>query len=123
MNSFGRIFRVTIFGESHGECVGVTIDGCPPGVSLTIDDTTYLDDILNELKSFGTVEVDRDQTIICVVGDFSAEKQGYGSRVLETLKELPIRMISYGGSKHNLSVLVKSEDKVAALQSLHKGLF
>lgn len=92
-------------------------------VSLTIDDTTYLDDILNELKSFGTVEVDRDQTIICVVGDFSAEKQGYGSRVLDALKELPVRMISYGGSKHNLSVLVKSEHKVAALQSLHKGLF
>lgn len=92
-------------------------------VSLTIDDTTYLDEILNELKTFGAVEVDRDQTIICVVGDFSAEKQGYGSRVLETLKEIPVRMISYGGSKHNLSVLVKSEHKAQALQSLHKGLF
>ncbi|GAB2982792.1 aspartate kinase [Mucilaginibacter puniceus] len=92
-------------------------------VSLTIDDTTYLNEILEELKAFGAVEVDRDQTIICVVGDFSAEKQGYGSRVLETLKEIPVRMISYGGSKHNLSVLVKSEHKVEALRSLHKGLF
>lgn len=92
-------------------------------VSLTIDDTTYLNEILEELKAFGAVEVDRDQTIICVVGDFSAEKQGYGSRVLETLKEIPVRMISYGGSKHNLSVLVKAEHKVEALRNLHKGLF
>ena len=92
-------------------------------VSLTIDDTTYLQEILEELKAFGSVEIDLDQTIICVVGDFSAEKQGYGSRVLETLKEIPVRMISYGGSKHNLSVLVKSEHKVEALRSLHKGLF
>jgi aspartate kinase len=92
-------------------------------VSLTIDDTTYLQEILEELKAFGSVEIDLDQTIICVVGDFSAEKQGYGSRVLETLKEIPVRMISYGGSKHNLSVLVKAEHKVEALRSLHKGLF
>ena len=92
-------------------------------VSLTIDDTTYLQEILAELKAFGSVEIDLDQTIICVVGDFSAEKQGYGSRVLENLKEIPVRMISYGGSKHNLSVLVKSEHKVEALRSLHKGLF
>jgi aspartate kinase len=92
-------------------------------VSLTIDDTTYLKEILSELQAFGAVEVDNDETIICVVGDFGAEKTGYGSRVLEALKHLPLRMISYGGSNHNLSVLIKTEHKVEALRSLHSRLF
>jgi aspartate kinase len=92
-------------------------------VSLTIDDTTHLDEILGELKAFGDVEIDSDQTIICVVGDFATDKHGFGSRVLEAIKHLPLRMISYGGSNHNLSVLVKTEDKVEALRSLHSRLF
>jgi aspartate kinase len=92
-------------------------------VSVTIDDITYLNEILNELKAFGAVEVDKDHTIVCVVGDFAADKHGFGSRVLEALKHLPLRMISYGGSDHNLSVLVKTEDKVEALRSLHSRLF
>jgi aspartate kinase len=92
-------------------------------VSLTIDDTTYLADIIAELKAFGDVEIDENHTIVCVVGDFSADKHGFGSRVLEAIKHLPLRMISYGGSNHNLSVLVKTEDKVEALRSLHSRLF
>jgi aspartate kinase len=92
-------------------------------VSLTIDDTTYLADIIGELKAFGDVEIDENQTIVCVVGDFRADKHGFGSRVLEAIKHLPLRMISYGGSNHNLSVLVKTEDKVEALRSLHSRLF
>jgi aspartate kinase len=92
-------------------------------VSLTIDDVTHLDQIVQELNAFGQVEVDNDQTIICVVGDFGAEKHGYAARVLEALKEIPIRMISYGGSDHNLSVLVNSAYKVAALRSLHEKIF
>ncbi|MDB4923984.1 aspartate kinase [Mucilaginibacter sp.] len=92
-------------------------------VSLTIDDTTHLDEILDELKAFGDVEVDTDLTIVCVVGDFAADKHGFGSRVLDSLKHLPLRMISYGGSDHNLSVLVKTVDKVEALRSLHSRLF
>jgi len=92
-------------------------------VSLTIDDTTYLGEITSELASFGTVDVDVNHTIVCVVGDFSAEKHGYAARVLEALKHIPIRMISYGGSDHNMSLLVKTEDKVEALRSLHNRLF
>jgi aspartate kinase len=92
-------------------------------VSVTIDDTTYLTEIHDELKTFGVVEIDKDHTIVCVVGDFAADKHGFGSRVLEALKHLPLRMISYGGSNHNLSVLVKTEDKVEALRSLHSRLF
>jgi len=92
-------------------------------VSLTIDDTRHLDDILKELTHFGTVEVDKDQTIVCVVGDFGAEKHGFASRVFEALKHIPIRMISYGGSSYNISLLVKTSDKVEALRSLHNRLF
>ncbi|RYE14517.1 MAG: aspartate kinase [Sphingobacteriales bacterium] len=92
-------------------------------VSLTIDDLTYIEDIKTELNTFGSVEVEEEQTIICVVGDFGADKLGYGARVLEAVKHIPIRMISYGGSNNNLSLLVKTTYKADALQGLHKGLF
>jgi aspartate kinase len=92
-------------------------------VSLTIDDTTYLDEITAELLAFGSVDIDVNQTIICVVGDFGAEKHGYASRVLEAVKHVPIRMISYGGSDHNMSILIKTEDKTEILRSLHNRLF
>jgi len=92
-------------------------------VSLTIDDTTYLGEITKELAAFGSVEIDVNHTIVCVVGDFGAEKHGYAARVLEALKHIPLRMISYGGSDHNMSLLVKTEDKVEALRSLHNRLF
>jgi aspartate kinase len=92
-------------------------------VSLTIDDTTYLDEIVEELNRLGSVEIDQNQTIICVVGDFGAEKHGYAARVLEAVKHIPIRMISYGGSDHNMSLLVKTTDKVEVLRSLHNRLF
>lgn len=92
-------------------------------VSVTIDETRYLDDILKELQSFGTVEVDHNQTIVCVVGDFSYQAHGFASRVFEALKEVPIRMISYGGSNYNISLLVNSNDKISALRSLHSHLF
>lgn len=92
-------------------------------VSLTIDDTTHLGDITRELTAFGSVDVDVDHTIICVVGDFGAEKHGYAARVLEAVKHIPLRMISYGGSDHNMSLLIKTEDKTEVLRSLHNRLF
>lgn len=92
-------------------------------VSLTIDDDTYLKEIVAELEDFGSVEVDTGQTIICIVGDFLASKAGCASLVMSTLKEIPIRMISYGGSHNNISILVNSGLKKEALVSLHKGLF
>jgi aspartate kinase len=92
-------------------------------VSLTIDDDSNLEEILKELKDFGSVEIDKDQTIICVVGDFLASKSGYAAKVFESLKLIPIRMISYGGSNNNISVLVNSNMKKDVLIALHKGLF
>jgi aspartate kinase len=92
-------------------------------VSLTVDVTDHLEEIVKELNSFGNVELDHDQTIVCVVGDFGADKHGYASKVLDAVKHLPVRMISYGGSAYNISLLVKTEDKVEALRSLHNRIF
>ncbi len=92
-------------------------------VSVTIDDIRYLGEITRELNDFGVVEVDVNQTIICIVGDLSVNTHGYAARVFEALKHIPLRMISYGGSNHNISLLVKNEDKVEALRSLHNRLF
>ncbi len=92
-------------------------------ISLTIDDTKFINEITKELTDFGSVEVDTDQTIICVVGDFGLEKHGYAARVLDAVKHLSIRMISYGGSNYNISILLDTKDKVEALKSLHNRLF
>ncbi|MET4082587.1 aspartate kinase [Pedobacter sp. UYP30] len=92
-------------------------------ITVTIDDITRLTEITKELEDFGKVEVDTDHTIICVVGDFSAEMHGFASRVFEALKHVPIRMISYGGSNYNVSILIASEYKTEALRSLHNRLF
>lgn len=92
-------------------------------VSLSIDQISHLDKIVKELESFGSVSVDRNQTIVCVVGDFAANTHGYAARVLDAVKHLPIRMISYGGSDYNVSILLDSVHKVEALRSLHNRLF
>jgi len=92
-------------------------------ISLTIDEIKHIDEIKTELEDFGHVEIDYGQTIVCVVGDFSLDTHGYASRVLDAVKHLPIRMISYGGSDYNISLLLKTSDKVEALKSLHNRLF
>lgn len=91
-------------------------------ISLTIDCTEQLDNILKDLEKYGTIEVDRDMAIICIVGDCSAGKSGLGAQVLTALAEVPLRMISYGGSEHNISVLVKEEDKKKAMIDLSRKL-
>lgn len=92
-------------------------------VSLTIDDTRYLDDIIKEVEDFGRVRLDHNQTIVCVVGDFGANTHGYAARVLDAVKHLPLQMISYGGSDYNVSILLGQEHKIEALRSLHNRLF
>lgn len=93
------------------------------GVSLSIDNNKHLQDILDELKKFGTVSVDENMVIICVVGDLEWENVGFESKVVSALKDIPVRMISYGGSNYNISLLVKASDKVKALQALSDNLF
>lgn len=92
-------------------------------VSLTIDFTDNLDQIIEELHAFGSVELDKNQSIVCVVGDFGVEKHGFASRVLDSIKHIPIRMISYGGSNYNISLLINTDDKTEVLRSLHNRIF
>ena len=92
-------------------------------VSVTIDDLSHLSQILEELNQFGTVEVDQNQTIICIVGNMVSETKGVLKSVMDSLLPYPIRMVSYGGSRHNVSVLLDSTYKKAALQSLNEGVF
>jgi aspartate kinase len=92
-------------------------------VSLTIDTTDHIKQIVEELENFGTVDVEPNQTIICIVGDFLAEKHGYAVKIFDAMKDIPIRMISYGGSKNNISVLISGDHKKAALLALNEGVF
>lgn len=92
-------------------------------VSVTIDDNTHIEPILAELQKLGTVEVDYNQTIVCIVGNLVADSKGIVKKVFDSLEDIPVRMISYGGSKNNISLLVDVSQKVKALKQLNKGLF
>ena len=93
------------------------------GVSMSIDNSTHLNDIVNELKKYGTVMVDTDMCIVCVVGDLDWSNLGFETLTMEAMKDIPVRMISYGGSNYNISFLIREADKKRALQSLSNVLF
>lgn len=92
-------------------------------VSVTIDENKHLDEIVNELRGFGVIDVDKNQTIICIVGNMLAEKEGVLKEVFQALSTVPIRMVSFGGSNNNISVLVETSQKEKALNLLNEGLF
>lgn len=92
-------------------------------VSVTIDDNTYLAQILSALNELGQVEVDKNQAIVCLVGYQLVEQRGIVTKALESLHHIPLRMISYGGSRHNVSILIDEKYKVDALTSLNENLF
>lgn len=93
------------------------------GVSVTIDNRKHLEEIVDDLKKYGTVTVDEDMVIVCVVGDLEWDNVGFEARIVQAMKDVPVRMISYGGSNYNVSLLVKATDKVKALQALSDHLF
>lgn len=93
------------------------------GVSMSIDNTKHLGEILNDLKKYGTVTVDENMCIVCVVGDLEWENVGFEAKALDAMRDIPVRMISFGGSNYNISFLIRKEDKQKALQSLSKMLF
>jgi len=93
------------------------------GVSVTIDNKRRLEDIVDDLKKYGTVTVDEDMTIVCVVGDLEWDNVGFEASIVNAMKEVPVRMISYGGSNYNVSLLIKASDKQKALQALSSHLF
>lgn len=93
------------------------------GVSMSIDNTKHLAEILDDLRKYGTVTIDNDMCIVCVVGDLDWENVGFEAKALDAMSDLPVRMISYGGSNYNISFLIRECDKKKALQSLSDALF
>ena len=93
------------------------------GVSVSVDNTKHLNEILDDLKKYGTVTVDKDMCIVCVVGDLEWENVGFEAKALDAMRDIPVRMISFGGSNYNISFLIRECDKNKALQSLSDALF
>jgi aspartate kinase len=93
------------------------------GVSLTIDNDTYLSEIIKELEMYGSITIDADQTIVSIVGNQIAKTEDVLAKVFSSISEVPVRMVSYGGSRHNISILVSREHKEQTLRLLNKGLF
>ena len=92
-------------------------------VSLTIDNDAYLKEIIKELELFGTVEIDTNQTIISIVGNEITETEDLMQKLFKSISDIPVRMVSYGGSRHNISILISKADKEKTLQLLNAGLF
>lgn len=120
--AYGFMRRIFEVFESYKTPIDM-ITTSEVSVSLTIDEPAYLDDIVKALGSIGTVEVEKDQTIICVVGDFRPGRVGSAPEIFEALNEIPVKMISYGGSENSVSILINTSDKVVALRSLSSKLF
>lgn len=123
LNAYGFLKRVFEVFEKYKTPVDM-ITTSEVSVSVTIDQTTHLDAIMSELREFAELEdPDMNQVIICIVGNFWADKDGIAIKVLEAIKKIPIRMISYGASEHNISLLVDASHKNDALNALNEGLF
>mgnify|MGYP000006009191 CR=1 FL=1 len=120
--AYGFLRKVFEIFETYRTSIDMIVTS-EVGVSVTIDNTTCLQPIVDELKKFGTVTVDKDMVIICVVGDLEWQNRGFEAEVVNALKDVPVRMISYGGSNYNISLLVKKSDKIRALNMLSEKLF
>lgn len=120
--AYGFLHKVFETFENHRTSIDMMATS-EVGVTLTIDDDSRLAAIIDDLKAFGTVTVDTDMVIICIVGDLEWRNRGFETRVLDALADIPLRMISYGGSNYNISVLVAADDKVRTLKALSAKLF
>jgi aspartate kinase len=120
--AYGFLRAVFEIFERHKTSIDL-ITTSEVAVSLTIDNTLALQDILKELTAFGHVESDGNQTIICIVGKLSYEEKGLVALIFQSLKSIPIKMVSYGASEQNVSILVDTRHKNEALLALHAGLF
>ena len=120
--AYGFLRKVFEIFESYQTSIDM-ICTSEVGVSMSIDNTKHLSEIVSDLKKYGAVTVDKDMCIICVVGDLDWENLGFESRAVEAMKDIPVRMISYGGSNYNISFLIRASDKRAALQALSDKLF
>ncbi|MDR2476001.1 MAG: aspartate kinase [Bacteroidales bacterium] len=120
--AYGFMRKIFEIFENHQTPVDM-VTTSEVGVSLTIDSAKHLPDILDDLKKYGTVTVDEDMVIVCIVGDMAWNNVGFETQILNAVKDIPVRMISYGGSNFNISLLVQASDKKRTLQSLSNQLF
>lgn len=120
--AYGFLRKVFEIFETHRTSIDMIVTS-EVGVSVTVDNERNLPAILDDLKKFGTVTVDRDMVIICVVGDLEWQNRGFEAEVVNALRDIPVRMISYGGSNYNISLLIRREDKRKALTLLSEHLF
>lgn len=120
--AYGFLRKVFDIFESYQTSIDMVCTS-EVGISVTIDNTKHLPSIIDDLKKYGTVTVDEDMCIICVVGDLEWENIGFESLALSAMKNIPVRMVSYGGSNYNISFLIRESDKKAALQALSDTLF
>ncbi len=120
--AYGFMRRVFEIFESYHTPIDM-VTTSEVGVSVTIDSERNLDAIVDELRKLGSVTIDRDMVIICVVGDLEWHNTGLETRALDALRDIPVRMISYGGSNYNISLLIHKSDKIRALQALSDTLF
>ena len=93
------------------------------GLSMSIDNDKHLNEIVEELKKYGSVTIDQDMCIVCIVGDLDWNNLGFEAWAMKALRNIPVRMISYGGSNYNISLLIRKADKTRALQQLSEELF
>ncbi|MCB0687915.1 MAG: aspartate kinase [Saprospiraceae bacterium] len=122
LNAYGFLKKIFEIFEQYQTPVDM-VTTSEVAVSLTIDETSRLSKILLDLRHFGQVEVDHNLSIICMVGNFTSDQRGYAAKIFSAFEQVPIRMISYGGSKYNVSVLVDSTYKKTALQAVNEKLF
>ncbi len=120
--AYGFLRKVFEIFESYQTAIDMVCTS-EVGVSVTIDNTKHLQEILDDLKKYGTVTVDKDMCIVCVVGDLTWENIGFETRVMEAMNNIPVRMVSYGGSNYNISFLIREADKKKTLQALSNTLF
>jgi aspartate kinase len=120
--AYGFLRKVFEVFEKHKTSIDM-ISTSEVAVSVTIDDSTHVKALLADLETFGTIEVDSQQSIICIVGNALAEKEGVLKEVFNSLGSLPVRMVSFGGSHNNISILVDTAQKEKALNLLNEGLF
>jgi aspartate kinase len=120
--AYGFLRKVFEIFEAHKTPIDM-ITTSEVAVSITIDNSEFIKQILKELKELGSVEVEENQTIVCVVGDFRTERTGSAPEIFEALNTIPLKMISYGGSPNSLSLLIDTSNKIEALRLLSKHLF
>jgi aspartate kinase len=120
--AYGFLRKIFEVFEKHRTSIDM-ITTSEVGVSLTIDSDSSLAAIIQELEPFGTVEIDTDQTIVSIVGNEITETKDVMEQIFKSLSGIPIRMVSYGGSSHNISILIPKNFKVQTLQLLNTGLF